>query len=140
MHAYLCLYSPLHLSPALLLLAFVDCWRHWSWLTRLLVGCVSLHAVVSRAGKSHFSVFVEAQRLTLLDLLNLFPSTTPPLAHLLSALPPMPPRLYSIASSPLSKPSSVAIAFTVVAYDCVASTPVRVVWSVVWHLGLQHCL
>jgi len=36
----------------------------------------------------------------LLDLLEIFPSARPPLSELISALDPMQPRLYSIASSP----------------------------------------
>ena len=83
-------------------------------------------------------MFVEAQRLTLLDLLNLFPSCHPPLDHLLSALAPLPPRLYSIASSPLSKPNSVVVAFTVVAYDCTASTPVWEGPGVLWRCVHTH--
>jgi sulfite reductase alpha subunit-like flavoprotein len=74
-----------------------------------------------------FSVFVEEQRLTLLDLLNLFPSCTPPLDHLLSALSPLPPRMYSVASSPLVSPTRVAVAFTVVAFECKATSDVSVV-------------
>ncbi len=78
----------------------------------------------SRAGKLHYSVFVEAQRLHLLDLLNLFPSCAPPLDRLLSALSPLHARLYSVASSPLVRASRVTFAFTVVSFDCVATTEV----------------
>lgn len=83
---------------------------------------VTLTYLSSRAGKTMFSVFVEEQRLTLLDLLNLFPSCTPPLDHLLSALSPLPPRMYSVASSPLVSPTRVAVAFTVVAFECKATS------------------
>ena len=40
----------------------------------------------------------------LLDLLEAFPSARPPLSELLSALDPLLPRLYSIASSPKKTP------------------------------------
>jgi sulfite reductase alpha subunit-like flavoprotein len=80
--------------------------------------------VCSRAGRTQFATFVEQQRLTLLDLLNLFPTCRPPLAHLLSAASPLPPRMYSIASSPLLHPNSVAIAVTIVAYECIATSEV----------------
>ena len=81
-----------------------------------------LSLLSSRDGRDQFRVFVEAQRLTLLDLLALFPSCNPPLAALLSALPPLQPRYYSIASSPLQHPESIVIALSVVTYVAEASS------------------
>lgn len=63
-----------------------------------------------------FAHFVEAQRLDVGDLLALFPSSTPSLANLLSALPSLTPRFYSICSSPLVAPGKLTVAFNVVDY------------------------
>jgi sulfite reductase (NADPH) flavoprotein alpha-component len=52
----------------------------------------------------------------LLDLLEAFPSARPPLSELISALDPLLPRLYSIASSPKIKPGEVHLAVSVVRY------------------------
>ncbi|KAF0717190.1 hypothetical protein AaE_010911, partial [Aphanomyces astaci] len=61
--------------------------------------------------------FVESQRLSVVDILRLFPTCRPPLASVLSLLPTLSPRYYSLASSPLSsQPHKVHIAFTIVEY------------------------
>lgn len=52
----------------------------------------------------------------LLDILNSFPSCHPPLDVLLEHLAPLQPRLYSIASSPLTDTKNVTFAFNVVCY------------------------
>jgi sulfite reductase (NADPH) flavoprotein alpha-component len=52
----------------------------------------------------------------LLDLLETFPSARPPLSELISALDPLLPRLYSIASSPKTKAGEVHLAVGVVRY------------------------
>jgi len=65
-------------------------------------------------GRAHFSALIEDQRLTLLDLLLLFPHARPPLAPLLAALSPLAPRSYSLACSPLASRDTMAVAFTVV--------------------------
>ncbi|HWB51889.1 MAG TPA: sulfite reductase subunit alpha [Stellaceae bacterium] len=52
----------------------------------------------------------------LLDLLDAFPSARPPLSELISALDPLLPRLYSIASSPKANPGEVHLAVGVVRY------------------------
>ena len=53
----------------------------------------------------------------LLDLLETFPSARPPLSELISALDPLQPRLYSIASSPKLVPGEVHLAVAVVRYE-----------------------
>jgi sulfite reductase (NADPH) flavoprotein alpha-component len=53
----------------------------------------------------------------LLDLLESFPSARPPLSELISALDPLQPRLYSIASSPKHIPGEVHLAVAVVRYE-----------------------
>lgn len=69
-------------------------------------------------GKSLWSHFIESQRLGIAEILFLFDSCVPPLSALLSVLTPMPPRYYSIASSPLSCKNSLQIAFSIVQYTC----------------------
>ena len=63
-----------------------------------------------------WSSVIEAQRLHLLDVLCMFPSCAPPLPALLSALPQLPPRYYSISCSSLANPRLISFAFTVVQY------------------------
>src|SRR5205814_7457610 len=53
----------------------------------------------------------------LLDLLESFPSARPPLSELISALDPLQPRLYSIASSPKQVPGQVHLAVAAVRYE-----------------------
>jgi sulfite reductase (NADPH) flavoprotein alpha-component len=53
----------------------------------------------------------------LLDLLEAFPSARPPLSELVSALDPLHPRLYSIASSPKHVPGQVHLAVEAVRYE-----------------------
>jgi sulfite reductase (NADPH) flavoprotein alpha-component len=52
----------------------------------------------------------------LLDLLEAFPSARPPLSELISALDPLLPRLYSIASSPKKAQGEIHLAVAVVRY------------------------
>jgi len=53
----------------------------------------------------------------LLDLLETFPSARPPLSELISALDPLQPRLYSIASSPRHAEGEVHLTVAAVRYD-----------------------
>jgi len=53
----------------------------------------------------------------LLDLLDAFPSARPPLSELISALDPLRPRLYSIASSPKHFSGEVHLTVAAVRYD-----------------------
>lgn len=72
-------------------------------------------------GRDLWANALEGQRLTLLDLLSLFPSCLPPVGALLSVLSPLTPRFYSLASTPLDAPNRMAVAFTVVTYKCGAA-------------------
>jgi sulfite reductase alpha subunit-like flavoprotein len=67
-------------------------------------------------GKKLWANFVEIQTLTVAEVLALFPSCCPPLHVLVSLLPPLTPRAYSVASSPLAHPHSVVIAFSIVKF------------------------
>ena len=70
----------------------------------------------SAEGKAKYRDFVETQRLSVPELLSLFPSCAPPLDHLISILPPLALRYYSICTSPLVNPHRIGIAFSVLSY------------------------
>ena len=69
-------------------------------------------------GKSLWAQFVEAQRLGMGELLALLPSCKPTLAAMVACCGTLPPRYYSIASSPLLKKDVAAVAFSCVRYTC----------------------
>jgi sulfite reductase alpha subunit-like flavoprotein len=84
-------------------------------------GLMFLASRAPRAAEA-WGALVDGQRLSLLDLLGLFPSVAPPLPALLSALPsPLPPRYYSLSCSPLADPRTMSFAFTVVQYELMAA-------------------
>lgn len=58
-----------------------------------------------------YSAEISAKRMSVLDLLEKFPSIKLPLASFLSVVPPMRVRQYSISSSPLVDPSSLTLTF-----------------------------
>ena len=72
------------------------------------------------AAKCHADLFdkmVAEQRLTVVDLLQDFPSTQAiTLEGLIGILPAIPPRYYSVSSSPLHESLTLTIAFSVVDY------------------------
>ena len=72
----------------------------------------------TKQGEELFKQFVEDQRLNIVDILRLFPSTqTIPMPGLLGMLPGIPPRYYSVSSSPLEhKRLSLTISVSVVDY------------------------
>lgn len=80
--------------------------------------CLLLLCSRAPEGKALWAQALEAQRVTLLDLLCLFPSCLPPLGGLVSLLPPLAPRFYSISSTPLDAPARISFAFTLVSYHC----------------------
>jgi len=69
-------------------------------------------------GTELLETYVTAQRRSIVDLLKEFPSTqTITLQNLVNLLPPIPPRYYSVSSSPLGKQgNALTIAFSVVDY------------------------
>jgi methionine synthase reductase len=69
-------------------------------------------------GKQLWGQFIEGQRIGLGELLTLFPSCRPTLAVLLACSGSMPPRFYSIASSPLLMKDVAVVAFSSVRYTC----------------------
>eukprot|EP01043_Picozoa_sp_COSAG02_P059604 COSAG02_NODE_7628_length_2926_cov_2.219667_2_plen_340_part_00 len=78
----------------------------------------ALARLASKEGKDDYGVQILQERPTVLELLMLYPSCSPPLELLLELLPPLAPRYYSLSSSPLGPngPSSIGFAFTVVEY------------------------
>ncbi|KAF4323997.1 hypothetical protein JM18_002075 [Phytophthora kernoviae] len=68
----------------------------------------------SKTGADKFKAFITEQQLNFVELLHLFPSCKPPLDHLLTLLPQLMPRYYSIATSPLVDTTRLSVAFTIV--------------------------
>eukprot|EP01116_Phalansterium_solitarium_P020620 TRINITY_DN6131_c0_g2_i1.p1 TRINITY_DN6131_c0_g2~~TRINITY_DN6131_c0_g2_i1.p1 ORF type:complete len:551 (-),score=173.53 TRINITY_DN6131_c0_g2_i1:5-1495(-) len=95
-------------------------------LLRLLADCCSAESDreallrLSSVPAAYRAVFAAGERgwsgPHLLELLQMYGSCRPPAARLLDALPPLAPRFYSIASSPLESPAVVHVAFDVVEY------------------------
>lgn len=70
----------------------------------------------SRGGRAAYDADVAGPRASLLDVLQAHPSCAPPLDVVLDALPPLAPRLYSIAAAPEVPPGRPAVAFSRVAF------------------------
>lgn len=66
----------------------------------------------SEEGKKAYKELSD-ETVTYADILNKFPSAHPPLEHLISMIPCVKPRLYSIASSPRFKPDTVELMIVV---------------------------
>lgn len=78
----------------------------------------------SPRGKAAYTTHILQARPSLLDLLNTHPSCAPSLDALLDALPPLQPRMYSVACAPPPPAESrgggdttVSVAFSVVQYE-----------------------
>lgn len=69
---------------------------------------------LGRLADEAFSEEITAKRVSVLDLLERFPSTKLPLGVFLKMQPPMRVRQYSISSSPLWNPSHVTLTYAVV--------------------------
>jgi cytochrome P450/NADPH-cytochrome P450 reductase len=69
---------------------------------------------LARLADEAFSSEITAKRVSVLDLLERFPSTKLPLGVFLKMLPPMRVRQYSISSSPLWNPNHVTLTYSVV--------------------------
>eukprot|EP00761_Pharyngomonas_kirbyi_P001513 gb/GECH01001517.1/.p1 GENE.gb/GECH01001517.1/~~gb/GECH01001517.1/.p1 ORF type:complete len:671 (+),score=159.66 gb/GECH01001517.1/:1-2013(+) len=77
----------------------------------------SMALLGSDPGRQEFRVNYERQHVSVAEVLEEFPSCKITGPQLLSLLPPQRPRYYSIASSPLSDPGEIHIAFTRVEYE-----------------------
>ena len=73
----------------------------------------ALARLVAPSGRAEWDDFVRKPRRSVLELLSAFPSVRPPLGQLLHLLPPLKPREYTIASSPLAHPASMHLAVSV---------------------------
>ncbi|XP_072009095.1 methionine synthase reductase isoform X3 [Engystomops pustulosus] len=71
----------------------------------------------SKQGNSDYNLFIRDHAISLLDLLNEFPSCQPPLGLLIEHLPKLEPRSYSAASSSLFKPGKLCFIFNVVTLE-----------------------
>lgn len=69
---------------------------------------------LTRLSEETFTSEITAKRVSVLDLLERFPSAQLPLGVFLKMLPPMRVRQYSISSSPLWNPSNVTLTYAVV--------------------------
>lgn len=67
-------------------------------------------------GKVLWEHFIEKQGVGIVELLALFPSCSPPLSALINIANPLPPRSYSITTSPLQSPSIISIVYSVVRF------------------------
>lgn len=76
-------------------------------------------------GKQLWLQFIEGQRIGLGEILALMPSCRPSLSALMACASSMPPRFYSIASSPSMKKYSASVAFSCVRYNCGISSASR---------------
>lgn len=96
-------------------LALAECCRDENEANSLRWSCTK-----GEIGKSLWKYLFEDQCVGVGELLALYPSCTPSLQTLLAILSPLPPRAYSIATSPLLHPCSVEIALSLVRYCCVS--------------------
>ena len=62
-----------------------------------------LNHLSSMKGKEDFQREIEAERPSLADLLDMFPSCNPPADHIISCLPPLAPRYYSYSCAPIGE-------------------------------------
>ena len=70
----------------------------------------------------NYSTDISAKRVSVLDLLERFPSIDLPFGSFLSLLPPMRVRQYSISSSPLWNPSHVTLTYSVLDAPALSGT------------------
>ncbi|OCT76208.1 hypothetical protein XELAEV_18031404mg [Xenopus laevis] len=82
-----------------------------------------LQELCSKQGSSDYNHFIRDNSISILDLLNAFPSCNPPLNLLIEHLPKLQARPYSAASSPLYHPGKVHFVFTVVEFPTCPDRP-----------------
>ncbi|XP_066458387.1 methionine synthase reductase [Eleutherodactylus coqui] len=71
----------------------------------------------SKQGSSDYNGFIRDRAISVLDLLNTFPSCRPPLDLLVEHLPKLQPRSYSAASSSLFHPGKLFFLFNVMSFE-----------------------
>ena len=78
-----------------------------------------LQELCSKQGTNEYTKFVRGPSLSLLDLLNAFPSCQPPFVRLLELMPRLKARLYSVSSSPLEDPLHLHFVFNIVEFPAI---------------------
>lgn len=78
-----------------------------------------LQELCSKQDASDYMRFIREPGVSLLDLLNNFPSCQPPFERLLELLPRLKARPYSVSSSPLESPSCLHFVFNIVEFPAV---------------------
>ncbi|GMH52190.1 hypothetical protein TrLO_g7213 [Triparma laevis f. longispina] len=70
----------------------------------------------SKSGSAIYTKFITANSLSLVHLMEFFPSLSPGLEEVLNLFTCIPPRYYSVTTSPLQNVKGVGVAFSVVDY------------------------
>lgn len=78
-----------------------------------------LQELCSKQGASDYTKFIRESGLSLLDLLNAFPSCQPPFERLLELVPRLKPRPYSVSSSPMENPNRLHFVFNIMEFPAV---------------------
>lgn len=78
-----------------------------------------LQELCSKQGASDYTKFIREPGLSLLDLLNAFPSCRPPFERLLELVPRLKARPYSVSSSPLENPNHLHFVFNIVEFPAI---------------------
>ncbi|XP_052807093.1 methionine synthase reductase-like isoform X2 [Mya arenaria] len=73
-----------------------------------------LQELCSKQGMAHYSQYIREPELSPLDILNHFPSCTPPIEALIEHLPRLQPRPYSVCTSQRTTHSSLQFVFNIV--------------------------
>lgn len=78
-----------------------------------------LQEICSKQGASDYTKFIREPGLSLLDLLNAFPSCRPPFERLLELVSRLKARPYSVSSSPLENPNHLHFVFNIVEFPAI---------------------
>ena len=78
-----------------------------------------LQELCSKQGASDYTKFIREPGLSLLDLLNAFPSCRPPFERLLELVHRLKARPYSVSSSPLEDPNHLHFVFNIIEFPAI---------------------
>ncbi|XP_077411143.1 methionine synthase reductase isoform X2 [Vanacampus margaritifer] len=84
-----------------------------------------LQELCSKQGTTDYNQFVRESSLSILELLDAFPSCLPPLSLLIEHLPKLQPRPYSAASCRLQHPGKLNFVLSVVEFPACSGRPVE---------------
>ncbi|XP_045922101.1 methionine synthase reductase isoform X2 [Micropterus dolomieu] len=82
-----------------------------------------LQELCSKQGAADYNLYVRDPSLSVLELLAVFPSCSPPLSLLIEHLPKLQPRPYSAASSCLRHPGKLHFVFNIVEFPACSGRP-----------------